>query len=115
MKRIILLIITLSMTISAAAQLPEGYDNKTAKLAENLVKASKKGSYNKTYNALRNIQKYEYRLDKEQLVRFYTDLHMAVDKACDTHGIEKEGKEEMRIIIDALFSDDLKSEINVEK
>ena len=114
MKRIILLIISLSMALSAAAQLPKGYENKTEKRAENLVKASKEGNYNKTYNALRKIQRYEYRLDKEQLVKFYTDLHMAVDKACETHGIETEGKEEMRIIIDALFSDDLKSEINVE-
>ena len=72
--------------ITAGAQGPEGYEDKTAKLADNFVKCSKEGNYNKTYKALRKIQKYEFRLDKDQLVTFYSDLHEAVCDACDRYG-----------------------------
>ena len=91
--------------ITAGAQGPEGYD-------DNFVKCSKEGNYNKTYKALRKIQKYEFRLDKDQLVTFYSDLHEAVCDACDRYGINDDGKNEMKIIIDALFSDNLKESIN---
>ena len=98
--------------ITAGAQGPEGYEDKTAKLADNFVKCSKEGNYNKTYKALRKIQKYEFRLDKDQLVTFYSDLHEAVCDACDRYRIDDDGKNEMKIIIDALFSDNLKESIN---
>lgn len=112
MKRIIitLFVILLFTSIDANAQqpLPKGYEEKTLKLAENLVKSSKSGNYNKTYHALRQIQKYEWRLDKEQLINFYSDIHQAVADACVKFDIDAEGKQEMKVIIDALFSDELK-------
>lgn len=112
MKRIIitLFVIILSASFDASAQqpLPKGYEVKTVKLAENLVKCSKSGNYNKTYNALRQIQRYEWRLDKEQLMNFYSDIHQAVADACVKLDIDAEGKQEMKVIIDALFSDELK-------
>ena len=92
MKKILAIIIFTMFCISAEAQLPKGYEAKTVKLAENLVKSSRGGNYNKTYKALRNIQKYEFRLQKEQLVTFYSDIHEAVSQACDRHGIEEKGK-----------------------
>lgn len=112
MKKILAIIIFTIFCCSANAQFPNGYETKTMKLAENLVKSSKEGNYNKTYQALRNIQKYEYRLQKDQLVVFYSDIHQAVSNACDRHGIDEEGKNEMKIIIDALFSDELKEAVN---
>lgn len=112
MKKILAIIIFTMFCISAEAQLPKGYEAKTVKLAENLVKSSKEGNYNKTYKALRNIQKYEFRLQKEQLVTFYSDIHEAVSQACNRHGIDEKGKNEMKVIIDALFSDNLKEAVN---
>ena len=61
---------------------------------------------------MRKIQKYEYRLQKDELVVFYSDIHEAVADACDRQGIDQKGKNEMRVIIDALFSDELKSAVN---
>lgn len=115
MKRFISVIIASFIVFSVSAQNPKGYEAKTAKLAENLVKCSKGGNYNKTYKALRSIQKYEYHLEKGQLVRFYTDMQDAVDKACDRYGIDSVGKVEMKIIVDALFSDELKAAVNQEQ
>ena len=109
MKKILAIIVLSIFCLSAQAQFPKGYEAKTARLAENLVKNSKEGSYNKTYNALRNIQKYQYRLDKDQLIAFYSDIHEAVAQACDRNGIDEKGKDEMRVVIDALFSDELKN------
>ena len=57
MKKILAIIIFTMFCMSAGAQLPKGYEAKTVKLAENLVKSSKEGSYSKTYSALRKIQK----------------------------------------------------------
>ena len=109
MKKILAIIVLSIFCLSAQAQFPKGYEAKTARLAENLVKNSKEGSYNKTYNALRNIQKYQYRLDKDQLIAFYSDIHEAVAQACDRNGIDEKGKDEMRVVIDALFSYELKN------
>lgn len=112
MKRILSIIVMALFCMSAAAQLPKGYEEKTAKLADNLVKCSKEGNYNKTYKALRSIQKYEFRLEKEQLVKFYSDIHAAVAESCEKYGIDENGKKEMWVIVDALFSDKLKEEVN---
>ena len=112
MKKILAIIIFTMFCISAGAQLPKRYEEKTVKLAENLVKSSKGGNYSKTYHALRQIQKYEYRLQKDQLVTFYSDIHSAVSQACDRYGIDEKGKNEMKVIIDALFSDNLKEAVN---
>ena len=109
MKKILAIIVLSIFCLSAQAQFPKGYEAKTARLAENLVKNSKEGSYNKTYNALRNIQKYQFRLDKDQLIAFYSDIHEAVAQSCDRNGIDEKGKNEMRVVIDALFSDELKN------
>jgi len=112
MKRILCIIAMALFCMNAAAQLPKGYEEKTVKLADNLVKCSKEGNYNKTYKALRNIQKYEFRLQKDQLVKFYSDIHESVSEACEKYGIDENGKKEMWAIIDALFSDKLKEEVN---
>ena len=112
MKKILAIIVFTLFCTGMQAQFPKGYEAKTMKLAENLVKSSKGGSYNKTYQALRNIQKYEYRLQKDQLVVFYSDIHQAVAQACDRHGIDENGNNEMQVIIDALFSDELKEAVN---
>lgn len=112
MKRIITIILLGLLCCSAAAQLPKGYEEKTEKLADDLVKCSKEGNYNKTYKALRNIQKYEFRLQKDQLVQFYSDIHESVSEACEKYGIDENGKKEMWAIIDALFSDELKEAVN---
>ena len=112
MKRILAIIVSTMFCICAHAQFPKGYEAKTDRLAENFVKSSMSGNYNKTYQALRNIQKYEYRLTKDQLIAFYSDIHAAVAEACDRNGIDSKGKEEMKVIIDALFSDELKENIN---
>lgn len=112
MKRIIAIIILGMLCYSASAQLPNGYEEKTEKLANALVRCSKEGNYKKTYKALRNIQKYEFRLQKEQLVQFYSDIHESVSEACEKYGIDENGKKEMSAIIDALFSDRLKEEVN---
>ena len=112
MKKILTAIVFAMMCLSAAAQMPKGYEKKTAKLAENLVKCSKDGNYNKTYKALRDIQKYEFRLQKEQLVTFYSDIHEEVSEACEKYGIDEKGKEDMWTIVDALFSDKLKESVN---
>ena len=47
-------------------------------------------------------------------MEFYGDIHTAVADACDAQGIDKTGKEEMWIIIDAMFSDELKAAVNKE-
>lgn len=112
MKKILAVIVFAMLCIGAEAQMPKGYEKKTAALAENLVKCSKGGDYNKTYKALRDIQKYEFRLQKEELVTFYSDIHKAVSESCDRHGIGEEGKGQMWTIIDALFSDELKANAN---
>lgn len=112
MKRIITIIVLGLLCCSAAAQLPKGYEEKTEKLADDLVKCSKEGNYNKTYKALRNIQKYEFRLQKDQLVQFYSDIHESVSEASEKYGIDENGKKEMWAIIDALFSDELKEAVN---
>lgn len=112
MKKILAIIVFTMFCISASAQMPRGYEGKTERLAENLVKSSRSGSYNKTYHALRKIQKYEFRLQKDQLVTFYADLHAAVAEACDRYEIDEKGKNEMKVIIDALFSDNLKEAVN---
>ena len=112
MKKILAIIVCTMFCICSWGQAPKGYESKTAKLAENLVKSSKEGSYNKTYQALRKIQKYEFRLQKDQLVAFYSDIHEAVAEACDRHGIDEKGKNEMKVIVDALFSDNLKEAVN---
>lgn len=112
MKKILAIIVFTTFCMCAWGQTPKGYDSKTEKLAENLVKSSKEGSYNKTYQALRKIQKYEFRLQKGQLVEFYSDIHEAVADACDRHGLDAKGKNEMKVIIDALFSDNLKEAVN---
>mgnify|MGYP003466018740 CR=1 FL=1 len=112
MKKILAIIVFTMCCICANAQYPKGYEAKTEKLAENFVKSSMSGNYNKTYQALRSIQKYEYRLTKEQLVAFYHDIHEAVAVSCDRHGIDSRGKDEMKVVIDALFSDELKETIN---
>ncbi len=112
MKRLVSVVAASFIALSLHAALPDGYRQKTAKLAENLVRCSKEGNYSRTYKALRNIQKYEYRLEKDQLVVFYADIHDAVDKACDRHGVDSAGKAEMKVIIDALFSDELKAAVN---
>lgn len=114
MKRIIFLMICLvmgSMSYQAEAQKPKDYKEKTVKLADEFVKHSKEGNYNKTYKALRNIQKYEFRLQKEELVSFYTDIHKAVDEACEKYGIDETGHQELQVVIDALFSDELKEAV----
>ena len=112
MKKILAIIVFTMFCMSAEAQLPKGYEEKTVKLAENLVKCSKEGNYNKTYHALRKIQKYEFRLQKDQLVTFYADIHEAVAEACEKYGIDEKGRNEMKVIIDALFSDELKEAVN---
>lgn len=101
----------MTFCLYADAQYPKGHEAKTAKLAENLVRNSKSGDFNKTYQALRSIQKYEYRLTKDQLVAFYSDIHEAVEEACDRHGLDSKGKEDMKVVIDALFSDELKENV----
>ena len=114
MKKYIILIIGIVLSASvygADAQKPDNYEKKTVQLAEKLVKCSKEGNYNKTYAALRDIQRYEFRLQKEELLDFYIDLHEAVDKACDKFGIDENGKAQMKPIIDSLFSDELKNSI----
>lgn len=112
MKKILAVIVFAMLCIGAGAQMPKGYEKKTATLAENLVRCSKEGNYNKTYKALRDIQKYEFRLQKEELVTFYSDIHKAVSESCDRYGIGEEGKDQMWNIIDALFSDELKANVN---
>lgn len=112
MKRVLIFITAVFFAITASAQMPKGYEVKTERLAKNLVKCSKQGKYNKTYKALRNIQRYEYRLTKEQLFVFYEDIHSEVYKACNEYGLDETGKAEMKVIIDALFSDELKNEVN---
>lgn len=110
MKKILILaacIILGSSAFEADAQKPRNYEKKTTKLAENLIRHSKEGDYSKTYKALRNIQKYEFRLQKEDLMQFYTDIHAAVEAACERFGIDEQGKTEMKPIIDALFSYEL--------
>lgn len=115
MRRFISIIVASLSVLSATAQIPAGYETKIVRLAEELVKCSKEGNYNRTYKSLRNIQKYEYRLEKNQLVRFYSDIHDSVERACDKYGIDSTGKHEMKIIVDALFSDELKSAVNQEQ
>ncbi|MBR5835460.1 MAG: hypothetical protein IKY66_04785 [Bacteroidales bacterium] len=112
MKKIWAIIIFGLICLSAEAQLPKGYEEKTAKLAENLVKSSKEGNFDKTYKAIRDIQKYEFKLQKDELMTFYSDIHEAVSDACGKHGIDERGKMEMKAVIDALFSDKLKEEVN---
>ena len=112
MKKIWAIIIFGLICLSAEAQLPKGYEEKTAKLAENLVKSSKEGNFDKTYKAIRDIQKYEFKLQKDELMTFYSDIHEAVSDACGKHGIDEKGKMEMNAVIDALFSDKLKEEVN---
>lgn len=112
MKRILAIIVFAAFCITGYAQYPKGYEEQTVKLAENLVKCSKEGNYNKTYHALRKIQKYEFRLQKDQLVTFYSDIHEAVAEACEKYGIDENGKVYMKEIIDALFSDELKEAVN---
>lgn len=114
MKRLLLTIIVAVSCLNAAAQLPKGYESKTARLAENLVNCSRKGNYNKTYHALRKIQKYEYRLDKDQLISFYSDIHDAVLRECIRQGLDENAQAEMKIIIDALFSDGLKEAVKAQ-
>lgn len=113
MKRIFitLSIIIISLLATDVQALPKGYEAKTARLAERLVESSVSGNYNKTYQALRSIQKYEYRLQsKDELIRFYNDIHNAVAGECDSKGIDAEGKAEMKVIVDALFSEKLREE-----
>ena len=43
---------------------------------------------------------------------FYDDIHSEVYKACNEYGLDETGKAEMKVIIDALFSDELKNEVN---
>ena len=112
MKKILAVIMFAMFCLGAEAQMPKGYEKKTQALAENFVKCSKEGDYNKTYKALRDIQKYEFRLQKEELVTFYSDIHKAVSESCDRYGIGEEGKDQMWNIIDALFSDELKANVN---
>lgn len=112
MKRLLATIILGLLCFFAEAQQPKDYETKTVRLAEALVKSSKEGNYDKTYKAIRNIQKYEFRLDKDQLVTFYSDIHEAVSEACEKYGIDENGKKEMWTIIDALFSDKLKESVN---
>lgn len=112
MKRLLISAVAVFFAATLYAQMPRGYESKTERLAENLVKCSKQGKYTKTYKALRNIQKYEYRLTKEQLTVFYRDIHSAVAEACNTYDIDETGKLEMKTIIDALFSDELKNDVN---
>lgn len=114
MKKTLLIIAGLliaTFSFNADAQKPKNYEKKTSQLADNLVKCSKEGNYNKTYNALRDIQKYEYKLQKEDLVQFYKDFHKAVDNACNKYGIDEQGTAEMYTIVDALFSDELKKAV----
>lgn len=113
MKKVILILLFAAASVisNGIHATPKGYESKTARLAEQLVKNSLTGNYNKTYKALRNIQRYEYRLDKKTLVKFYTDIHEAVARECDAQGIDAEGKAEMSVIVDALFSDKLKEEV----
>lgn len=92
----------------------KSYDSKTKDLAGHFVECSRSGNYNKTYLALRKIQKYQWKLEKEDLKEFYFGIHQAVADACDEQGISGEGKEEMRIVIDAMFSDELKEAIRNE-
>ena len=40
-------------------------------------------------------------------MQFYTDIHAAVEAACERFGIDEQGKTEMKPIIDALFSYEL--------
>lgn len=111
MKRLLLTLIIAASCFNAAAQLPKGYESKTARLAENLVTCSRKGNYNRTYHALRKIQKYEYRLNKDQLMIFYSDIHEAVLNECVRQGLDADSQAEMKMIIDALFSDGLKEAV----
>lgn len=112
MKRIFTILILGLLCFCAEAQQPKGYEEKTVKLAEALVKSSKEGNFDKTYKAIRKIQKYEFRLQKDQLVTFYSDIHEAVSEACEKYGIDENGKKEMWTIVDALFSDKLKESVN---
>lgn len=114
MKKIAFIVTCILLAVNvfdADAQKPKNYEKKTTQLADDLVKCSKEGNYNKTYNALRNIQKFEYKLQKEDLVDFYKDFHKAVDNACNKYGIDEQGTAEMYTIVDALFSDELKKAI----
>lgn len=114
MKRLFILTAILLSTITFAqnSRVTKSQEEKTIQLAENFVKYSKEGDYNKTYKALRQIQKYEYRLDKNQLVSFYSDLHTAVAEACNRYNISPAGQSEMTNIVNALFSQDLKNAVN---
>lgn len=114
MKRLFILtaILISTATNAQAIKFSKSQEEKTVQLAENFVKYSKEGDYNKTYKVLRQIQKYEYRLDKTQLVSFYSDLHEAVADACNKYGITPAGKAEMTNIVNALFSKELKNAVN---
>lgn len=112
MRHILMTFLLAVFLTGSQEDLPRGYETKTERLAENLVRCSKDGSYNRTYKALRKIQKYEFRLDKEELVRFYSDIHESVKKECIRQGLDEDAQEQMRIIIDALFSDELKQAAN---
>ena len=56
-RKIALAIITIFVAISSASavEMPEGHAKKTKALAENFIKHSRKGDYNKIYTSLRKI------------------------------------------------------------
>lgn len=109
-KFLIVFAAVFSCTVFSDAQ-QKTYSSKTKALAEHFVECSRSGNYNKTYLALRKIQKHQWKLDENNLKTFYGDIHQAVADECDRQGIEAEGKEEMKIIIDAMFSDELKNAV----
>lgn len=114
MKKILIGAIIFFCCASAMNAQQKSYDSKTKALAGHFVECSRSGNYNKTYLALRKIQKYQWKLEKEDLKEFYFGIHQAVADACDEQGISGDGKEEMRIVIDAMFSDELKEAIRNE-
>ena len=97
-------VLLLAVFTASAVEMPKGHELKTQKLAENFINCSKEGNYNKVYKSLRKIQKYQWQLEKEQIVQFYNDIHAAVQNECDRLGLNQEIKDNFRDVIDSMFS-----------
>ena len=112
-RKIALAIITIFLAISSASavEMPDGHAKKTKALAENFIKHSRQGDYNKIYTSLRKIQKYQWKLEKEQIVQFYKDLHAAVQVECDRQGLSQDIKDSFKEVIDSMFSMKLREDL----
>lgn len=112
-RRIILTIVTvlLAVTYSSAVEMPKGHEKKTKALAENFIKCSKQGNYNKIYSSLRDIQKYQWKLEKEQVIQFHEDLNKAVQAECDRLGLGQDVKDSFKEVIESMFSMKLREDL----